>query len=493
MTKTIEIKFFNQPKEGESFSYVIRINGDIIDYPGGLFSVNKVFSNTLGYPTGVALGANLAATINSTLTNLNTVNSHPGISYAIDGNSILVTVEYTGTFLLESVTYTPRLHVYAPGDVLFEQDIEPGKLRKAYNNDIVKIYSSISNPSYCDIETTGFKARLYPDPQERFYFNFRPFVSALINTRNFEDRLVPAITDGNAETFIYNATEGTYISMDVSFKIGHINGGVDTVTHNLAWFAGVEQAGDYTTFLRSGCYVLTPFKKDTANHYYIKYWEGYPFDINIYYAENVMYLKNQTTLLSQEFNLPGKISRLVLSDGRTDETLESLLPLTDGYNKLRLMAAATDSETDKFITLEKIPYTCGVYLKWLNKYGGYSYWLFENTYSADRNTKQLGELASDNYNLEDTFTRAIQIGKESQDTIKVIAELLNEEERNIVEGLLESPKIYLFTGSPFSQNSYRNWIEVSLKTTGARLKNARQPLTNFTFDVELPQRYTQTL
>jgi hypothetical protein len=184
---------------------------------------------------------------------------------------------------------------------------------------------------------------------------------------------------------------------------------------------------------------------------------------------------------------------MVFSNGDDDETLEDILPLAEGYNTLRVMQLDTEADTDKFISLHKVPYKQGVYLKWLNALGGYSYWLFEDTYSIDRSTKQLGELDRDNDNLEDTFGRSIQIGKESQDSLKIIAELLTEDERRIVEGILDSPKIYLFTGKPFAQNGYRDWIEVSLKTTSARIKNPRQPLTNFTFDIELPMRYTQTL
>ena len=74
-----------------------------------------------------------------------------------------------------------------------------------------------------------------------------------------------------------------------------------------------------------------------------------------------------------------------------------------------------------------------------------------------------------------------------------MAELLNEEERRIVEGLIDSPKIYLFTGRPYGRSSYRDWLEVTLKNTNVRLKNPKQPLVNFAFDLELPLRYTQTL
>jgi hypothetical protein len=378
--------------------------------------------------------------------------------------------------------------------ITFVQSLNENYLRKAFNNDVVTVYSTTNADAlYCDITIGTLQLRLYPNPGGQFFFNFRPYVSALINTHNFEDTLHTALMGANPDTYLYNATDGTYLAHDVLFTIGLEGGAVETATYNLAWFAGVEQLGSHHNFNRADSLVLTPFRKDTANHVYLKYWQGYPFDISLYCPAPMVYLSNETTLLSQEFDVPGIISRLALSDGRTDETLETLLPFSDGYNRLRLGASAEAAAADKFIMLEKVPYTCGVYLKWLNKYGGYSYWLFEDTYTIDRSTRPLGELDRSNANLGDTFTRAIQTGRESQDTIKVIAELLTDDERRIVEGILESPKIYLFTGQPYSRSSYRDWIEVSLKTGGSRIKNAKQPLTNFTFDLELPQRYTQTL
>lgn len=378
--------------------------------------------------------------------------------------------------------------------IQFTKNTNPAHLRKAYNNDVVELFTnSALEPLHCDITSgTALNIRLYPSPDKKFFLNFRPYITALINTRNFEDTLQPALNNFQ-ESYIYSFTEGSYLEIPVTFTIALEGGTTETVTHNLAWFAAVEQPADYITFLKTSYFLLSPFIKNTTNHQYLKYWQGYPFDISLYHSGETITLRNNTTLISRELTLPGKVSRIVFSDGRTDKTLETFFPMAESFNKLRLMASSTESADDKFITLEKIPYKCGIYLKWLNKYGGYSYWLFENTYAIDRSTKQLGELDRDLSNLEDTYTRAIQIGKESQDTLKVIAELLSEDESHIVQGILDSPKVYLFTGKPFSQNGAHNWVEVALKTGSARIKNARQPLNNFAFDLELPQRYTQTL
>ncbi|KGO85728.1 hypothetical protein Q765_15020 [Flavobacterium rivuli WB 3.3-2 = DSM 21788] len=382
--------------------------------------------------------------------------------------------------------------------IIFTKPIEETKLRLAYNNDVIRFYSDNTLAAkFCTIMGSNASANvnvtLYPAPDGSFFFNFKPYVSALINTRNFEDTLQPVLDRTNPDTFIYNATAGTLLQMDVSITITFSNDSTQNVTHTLTWLAGAAQPGNYTPLSNNSMYILSPLAKAAGNGWHIKYWQGYPFDVSVYSPNAVFRVNNTTNLLSQQFTVPGLVFRMVLSDGDDDETLEDVLPLADGHNSLHILGAAEPSQNDVFITLDKVPYKSGIYLKWLNALGGYSYWLFEDTCSIDRSTKQLGELDRDNDNPEDSFGRTIQIGKESSDTLKIVAELLTENERRIVEGILDSPKIYLFTGQPYARNSYRDWVEVSLKTTSARIKNPRQPLTNFTFDVELPVRFTQTL
>jgi hypothetical protein len=395
--------------------------------------------------------------------------------------------------------------------IQFVTPIDAGKLRMAYNNDVLRFYSDSTDPAlYADVtlsETSAilmvgeepkvyFTIRLYPNPQGQFYINLQPHVAATLNTRNFEDTLQTALAAGSNTTFTYPYSNGTLLNGNLKISVAHKTAPADSATSTLVWLGGVQQFGNYTRLATADLLLLSPIRKESLNEYYFKYWQGYPFDISILDYSGVLVLRrnfsvvNETNALTATLSPKSNVTRIAFSDGRTDETLETLLPLAEGMNKLKISTSAT---RQKWAHIEKIPYKSGVYLKWLNAMGGYSYWLFEDTYAIDRSTKYNGEIDRDNDNLENAFGRTLQTGKESQDTLKIIAELLTEDERRIVETILDSPKIYLFTGKPLSQNSYRSWIEVTLKTGSARLKNPKQPLTNFTFDIELPMRYTQSL
>lgn len=378
--------------------------------------------------------------------------------------------------------------------IQFVQPPEPNRLRMAFNNDVVRFYSDLAPmPDNADISLgSGPIVRLYPAPDGRFYFNFMPYIATLINTANFEDTLVTELDVASINTFALPAP-GIALRLPVTFTIGAAPDVTDTLTLNLSWLAATQQHGSYRPLDADGVYVLSPHREEAANRHYLRYWVGYPFDVSLYSTGGTLSITNQANLLSQNIPLSDGGTRLFFGDGRTDETLEDLLPLQNGFNTLKLLREGDTLDKAQFITVEKKDNCSGVYLKWLNARGGYSYWLFENTYSIDRSAKALGELNRDFENLPDSFGRSTQTGRQVQDTLKIVAELLTPPQRDLVQNLLESPKVYLFTGRPYSRSSYRDWVEVSVKTTSARIRNARETLTNFTFDIELPERFTQVL
>ena len=126
------------------------------------------------------------------------------------------------------------------------------------------------------------------------------------------------------------------MAQSVTFIVAHENNtNSSAATVNLKWLAGVEQISESNQFPVRSIVVLSPLKSIRGVDYFIKYWKGYPFDISIYIQSNSFVLDNTTNTLEQTFSkgLPSvfskAVSRLVLSDGRTDESLEDVLPLAD--------------------------------------------------------------------------------------------------------------------------------------------------------------------
>src|SRR5690606_7951282 len=125
--------------------------------------------------------------------------------------------------------------------------------------------SNNAAPLYCDI-TSGnvLNARLYPSPANDFFFNFKPYVAALINKRNFHDTTNAQIDSTTPSSLVYSFSEGTFLQLSVTIKVVFSEEVTDSVTQVFSWLAGVEQVNDYTYFTVNGLYVLSPFRELSA-------------------------------------------------------------------------------------------------------------------------------------------------------------------------------------------------------------------------------------
>jgi len=379
--------------------------------------------------------------------------------------------------------------------IIFIDALNPDTLRWVYNNQVFRFYEDSGTPAkYCDVTNAGFTVRLYPAPDGSFYINLKPFLAAYANTENFEDNVIPDLDIEEADSFVYNGAPGFYNSEIYTFTITLEDDTAEGFPATFTFLTGAQQIGQYKALDKSELHVLTPLSGLDTNTNYVKYWEGYPFDLPVYTPEDNIFIYNNTNLLSAAFSTNNYyLCRLFFSDGRTDETIEEFLPLIMGQNQLTINHFELGGVTDKFLTVEKVPHRCGVYFKFLNQSAGFSYWLFEDTAAIDRSTKSLGDLYNDFDNIQTTRARSLNIGQAVQDTIRVVTEILTEQEAAIVRQILDSPKIYMFTGAPFSRNGKYDWQEVTLKTTSARVKEFKNNKSVFALDFDLPQRDTVTL
>ena len=80
--------------------------------------------------------------------------------------------------------------------------------------------------------------------------------------------------------------------------------------------------------------------------------------------------------------------------------------------------------------------------------------MFNEFYQIDKNTKSLGSINNDFFNLEDTLSQSKQLGKESLDRWTIFSDDLTHNDMNIAKGILTSPKVYLFTGIRFAKKQF---------------------------------------
>ena len=373
--------------------------------------------------------------------------------------------------------------------ITFTKAIPTDKWIFSENNRIVEFSSDYAGtPLYCDITIGGTSYRFYPLPDGTFWINLGEPISKELS--NYDDDLNLNTIDPLAiSTFIFDWSK-VYFNGLIVIQITHSDLFVDTATARPHVILGAEQLVNFKkgmTVTNEPKFILSPLKKGTTNTYYLNYWDGYPFDFGltktIPTAQTSQTITNHTNgIVSTAIPVPYDVNRIVISNGDTTQTLEDYLPLTEGLNKLELTGSV-------FIELYKFNPKCGVYVKWLNESGGYTYWLFNEFFEIDKNVKSKGEINKDFNNLEDTVSTFNNLGKESFDTYSLYADALNVHEINIIKQILTSNKVYLFTGVRYSVNTFNDWLEVNVKTSGANLKQSREVLNDFKVEIEIPNEY----
>lgn len=377
--------------------------------------------------------------------------------------------------------------------IIFDKDLREDRVNLAYNNNVVEFHSDnlVLQPSYCDITILTDVIRLYPSPSGSFYYNFKEFITTILNVDNFKDDLNPNLS----VSYSYDWTNKVLLFEDIVFNMVFQDDSTETDTKSVYWLSGYVQLSNYKQLypsldlLINKSTLLQRPLNDSYYNFFSKYWAGYPFDLTVLkIADNDLDITNNTNAINFVFDeIDTDVERLVFSDGRTDTSIEDNLPLITGYNDL-------DVNTQFNILLQKIVPTCtdGHYVKWINSFGGWSYWLF---YKGNENiaTKEVGFLFNNYNNLEDTISPSISLGKTTETTIQLKQDAITEFDYTILKDLIDSTKVYLFTGTPFSQNTFNDWVEVNLKQGNFRTSNSRGDQYSLNLGIELPLNVTRTL
>ena len=376
--------------------------------------------------------------------------------------------------------------------ITFSKAISTINFLNAYNNNVVEFSSdNVLDAAKCIITVGSLTFEITPIDNV-FYFDFKEVASVLINSNSFIDATTPTITALDATTCVYNNTDNTYLSQLVSYELTFSDESTESTSETYKFLKSVEQLEENQKgAITSGAdvYALSPFET-ASDTYNVTYFEGYPFDISfLLNTAGITTILNQTNAATYDFTLAYTVSRLFFSDGRSAVSIEDFLALEDGLNELKI----TRDLDIIYINIVKIPAIDGQYLKWLNSYGGWSYWLFNCVYKRDNKTKDLGVVNNDYLSVSETTDPFKSIGKTSQDSLTLHTTGTDEEEQQLLNELFDSPKVYYFTGLKDTQATASSWLACKLSPGGQTITNYKRYLKNYKLKIELPQRYTMKL
>jgi len=377
--------------------------------------------------------------------------------------------------------------------IIFTKSLPNHKMLMAYNNNIIRFHSDVvGTPTKATLNGFGMvDVILYPHPNGSFYFNFKEYITANLNTKNFAGEFdVDFSAPGS--TFQVGREDGYFKEDVLNIKISFLEVALvdDIVSIGLDFALGVEQVTDrFTEQFDNGVRRnwLTPQRPD--GKHYVKFWRGYQFDVSYYLGFTFPIAVSDLVSVVNSENAPDFFTLMPLTFENTQRV--NSLYLSDGTNYL-LPTMQRIIEIGNLV-IEQVDGACGIYVKFRNKYGKWNYWLFEGNPFNSRSTKSLGELNNDFNDVSETISPMVQLGRTADSTIKVQGDRLYEQDKLVLEEIIDSPKIYLYTGQPNDIPDERHWLEVSLKTNSFITQTPKKKVYKYTIEFDLPLRYTQTL
>lgn len=364
--------------------------------------------------------------------------------------------------------------------VITNQPLNPP--HNAYNNSIIEFGVDAGSPTLSKITVGGFVFEIFPDVQGKFYFNFKSIATSLINGNMFGDDIV--VTDPNV--YLY-PDPSLFLEINVNIEV-ELEAAASVITSlTFPFLKSVEQVRR-NRYNNSELMLLTPNATDAC---YLSYFEGLPFDISVYsdVARNVTVL-NKRTGMTLILPLTKGVNRVFISNGENDNLgFESQLPLYLGVNELEFKIGTVIHFT---LFLDKKPVECGKLLKWFNPSGGWSYFRFQSIYINTIKSKTIDRVNQDFKNLNDAIGNISITGKETEGEISLFTGLLDLHERNLLDTLVSSPKVFMYGNEilqPFEEHDY---VEVEIDN-GSFSRSTKQNITTMNVKVLTPKIYAQTL
>lgn len=162
-----------------------------------------------------------------------------------------------------------------------------------------------------------------------------------------------------------------------------------------------------------------------------------------------------------------------------------------GNVPFRMQNKERTSETKE---VARIVEECGIFLRWRNTYGGWSYWLFSQDYTEDIKTKSLGSTLIGRTYAGQKNNSFYPFGTTSKKTWTLTSEVpVLDYEFEEIKSLFVSPEIYVWRGKEVADIQPQHWERVNIVEGTQKFKHNSQythPLS-VTIEFQEPKTITQ--
>ena len=353
--------------------------------------------------------------------------------------------------IYNTVTYTAEIDNTSDVQIDFINPIESGALLNAYNDNILRFTSEGLNK--VDLTSNEeLPITLFPSPSGEFYLNLKDAATTLINHNKFEDEIIPDIETSG---YVY-PDPSLFLEMALEFSYLNFN-----QKASFYFLKSVAQIANYTEKNISKNYVLIPK---------VTYYEGYPFDVPVFVSKaQQVTIKNKTTGHSTAVNVERFVNRLFLSQGSQNFTIDDVLPMQTGINRLELEFGPTDK---KDLVVQKKESKCAPYFKFYRNGGGFGYIRFESEVGV-RNSAQEDEYIRTDFNgIQNTLRRSIS-DKKTTVRMELQTEALEAWEMENFQDFISSPRVEMYVSDLFQKQTAKSWVGVNVTSKSIDTKKPK--------------------
>lgn len=356
---------------------------------------------------------------------------------------------------------------------------QPSGIYPAFNDAYINFTSTLTGTTYAEITATNFEEpfKIFSDTNGDFQFNLKPLVKIQFNGFEDENTIPPS-------GYIQTVTD-RLLSYPIDIVVNNNVDVIQSATTTYEFLKSVQQVGE--PYYDDDTKIL----HHTTNgmDYHLTYFEGYEFffEFQKLQANDVVKVKNINTGDDVSFSATTSgTNRLWVDKVSANWITSGALPLTDTVNRCEVYI----NDVFKYnLNLKKPTQRCGVYLKWYNSKGGYSFHLFEEFFRINNKGKSLGELTRNSFlNIDESpKSFSYNLGKEISKEI-IVTTKVDKNELYILEDVVASPSVQLYlSNDPYISGE---WVTVNINgNIDSRTKNN---ITEVKLTVELPTQNTIT-
>lgn len=446
-------------------------------------TIKFYFKNLRSNPYEVTIGANLNQALKDAV-DLDLVPSG-NWSVTIDANYLYIeslldglTFNFIGSpavgspVATQSIVYTGEVSYDGDSQITLTQALPSGAVLNAYNDNVIR-FTAEGIEKFDLLANEQLPATLYPSPTGEYFLNLKDYAVALINQNLFEDEITPNI---EVDGYVYPDPS---LTLELDLKL---TSGAFLQTSKFYFLKSVAQIAKYLEKNITKNYILLPY---SGLSHKVTYYEGYPFDVSIF--SNVLRtitLLNKTTTNSVNLDFSKFVNRLFFSQGSENFTIDDVLPMQTGINRLEVQF---DEISKIDLIVKKKESVCAPYFKFYRNNGGWGYIRFEKQVGIQSKTREGKDVRVDYNGIQNTLTKTINEGKETTVVLELHTELLESWEMENFKDFIKSPRVEMFTGDLFQQQTLSSWIGVSVKSSSLDTTKTKTLLNREKVKIEIEE------